>query len=193
MKARSINGFTLIEMIVTLVIASLLLVIAAPNLRVFLQKNHMAAQVNLLLADLHRARSEAVKRRTQVTICRLGGSSTLPTCASGDGKGWEVGWFMYTDNNKNGVLDTAEGDILLSVQQLEAKDLTIRGSSGINDRVRFSALGLGMVRDYGSIVFCDDRIKRIPEHMKEARVIILDSMRIRVVSGNQRASVTCPL
>ena len=193
MKARVKNGFTLIEMIVTLAIASMLLVIAAPNLRVFLQKNHMAAQVNLLLADLHRARSEAVKRRSQVTVCRLGGSSTLPTCASGDGKGWEVGWLVYTDINKNGVLDADDGDILLSVQQLEEKDLTIRGTSGVNDRVRFSALGLGTVRDKGSIVFCDDRIKRIPEDMKDARVIVLDSTRIRVVPGNQRSSVTCPL
>lgn len=193
MNARVINGFTLIEMIVTLAIASLLLVIAAPNLRVFLQKNHMAAQVNLLLADLHRARSEAVKRRTQVTLCRLGGSSTMPTCASGDGKGWEVGWLIYTDNNKNGILDINEGDVLLSVQQLEAKDLTIRGTSGVNDRVRFSALGLGIVRDKGSIVFCDDRINRIPDDMKDARVIVIDSTRIRVVPGNQRASVTCPL
>lgn len=193
MRARASDGFTLIEMIVTLFIASLLLVMAAPNLKEFLQKNHMAAQVNLLLADLHRARSEAVKRRTQVTICRLGGSNSLPTCASGDGKGWEVGWLIYTDNDKNGVFDIHGSDILLSIQQVKAKDLTIRGSLGVTDRIRFSATGLGTVRDKGSIVFCDDRFKNISEDMKEARVIILDSTRIRVVPGNLKTSATCPL
>ena len=196
MKACHINGFTLQEMIVTLVIASVLLVIAAPNLRVFLQKNHMAAQVNLLLADLHRARSEAIKRRTQVTVCRLDGSSTAPKCASGDGKGWEVGWVVFSDGNDNSVIDADEGEELLSIQKIEAKDLTIYGRSGAGDKIRFPASGLSIALGnnwfFDELVFCDSRIKDFLVDKKDARVIkVFKYGQMRVTSGDQASSNSC--
>jgi type IV fimbrial biogenesis protein FimT len=71
---KSPSGFTLIELMLTLTVAAVLMMIAAPSFREFLQNSRMSAQVNLFISDLNISRSEAVKRRTRVTMCK---SSTL--------------------------------------------------------------------------------------------------------------------
>src|SRR3989344_4869307 len=55
---RYAAGFTLVELIVTLAIAAILLAIAAPNMRNFLQSDQVTSQINNLMADVSFARTE---------------------------------------------------------------------------------------------------------------------------------------
>lgn len=78
---RDISGFTLIELVVTIAVASILVAVALPNFRTLLQNSRMTTHVNELLSDVNFARSEAIKRRSNITICS---STTGTSCTGGN-------------------------------------------------------------------------------------------------------------
>ncbi len=65
------NGFTLIELMVTVVVAAILLGVAVPSFRDAIQNNKFVATSNQLVSALKYARTEALKRRAAVTVCGL--------------------------------------------------------------------------------------------------------------------------
>lgn len=79
------NGFTLIELMIVLVIVAIMASIGIPSFRTLIQNNTMTSQANGMLGLLQLARSEAVTRRQQVTVCP---SSDQNTCNSAN---WNVG------------------------------------------------------------------------------------------------------
>ena len=102
MKYRQ-GGFTLIELMFTVVVMAVLLAIGVPNFRDFLRNSRMAAQGNDLLSALNLTRSEAVKRRAPVTLC-----AGTTNCAAVD---FEDGWLVFVDTDSDGAVDVGE-DVL---------------------------------------------------------------------------------
>jgi len=81
------RGFTLIELLVTLSIAAIMLTIAVPSFQSFLLQSRLSGHVNDLVLELASARSEAVKRGADVTVCA---SSDSATCTGT----WQQGWIV---------------------------------------------------------------------------------------------------
>lgn len=75
MRMRSNNGFTLIELMVTIAIMAIIAVIAAPALQGFVDKTRLKGATDRLYADMQFARSEAVKRNSNVSISFSTGSN----------------------------------------------------------------------------------------------------------------------
>ncbi|MCZ6516730.1 MAG: GspH/FimT family pseudopilin [Gammaproteobacteria bacterium] len=96
------SGFTLIELITTLVIASILMTIAVPSFQTMARSNQISSQINGLVADLTLARTEAVKRMTVVTICN---SDDQQGCSDTN---WADGRIVWVDANVNGIVDNGE-------------------------------------------------------------------------------------
>ena len=90
------SGFTLIELMITLIIIGVLLVVGVPSLKTFMQGNQLIASTNELISAFHVARSEAIKLNASVTICEStnGTSCTDPETATGD---WDDGWIVFVD------------------------------------------------------------------------------------------------
>ncbi|MEO7065894.1 MAG: GspH/FimT family pseudopilin [Rhodanobacter sp.] len=87
----NVRGFTLIELMVTLVIMAILMAFALPSFRDTIRRGHVSSSSNALLAALSYARSEAISRSQLVSMC----ASTDGTTCSGS-KAYELGWLVYT-------------------------------------------------------------------------------------------------
>ena len=100
------NGFTFIEMIVTLTIAGILIALAAPAMRDFILNQRLATQANDFIGDLNLARSEAIRRATNVTVCKQGGTLASPSCSSS--AAWSAGRVVFVDTDSDGQLESNE-------------------------------------------------------------------------------------
>ena len=112
------NGFTLIELIVTIAVAGILLALAVPSFQSLLLSNRITAQTNDLVSDLAFARSEAIKRGVTVTACF---ANTPTTC--GAGTNWTAGWIVFVDA---GTAGDATGDTILRTHE------ALRGNNTLN-------------------------------------------------------------
>jgi type IV fimbrial biogenesis protein FimT len=89
---RRSNGFTLVELMVTILIVAVLAAIALPSFRNVIQRNRVAAASNDLLASVSYARNTAITRGQLVSMCP---STDGASCTSA-GKDFESGWIVYT-------------------------------------------------------------------------------------------------
>lgn len=116
------DGFTLIEMMVTVALLAILIAAVTPSFRGVLRDNQAATQSNALVTSLMFARSEAIKRNAPVAMCR---SNTGTSCAGSD---WADGWILWTDIDGDATVDSDE---IVQVQEALAGNfaLTATGSS----------------------------------------------------------------
>jgi len=153
------GGFTLIELMFTIVIVGVLLALSGPNLRDFMRNSRITSSANDLLGDLHVARTEAIKRRQTVTLCASSNAnaSDLTTLACKAPAATDFGgWFIFVDENSDGTHDASEDVIKQHAGSPEG--VTAKSNGG------FVAYGNnGFVRTLGGnasasrIAFCDSR------------------------------------
>lgn len=92
------KGFTLIEALTSLAIASILVTAAVPALQDFIIRNRMSTEVNSFIGSLYLARSEAVKRLQNVNICAVDASGNCDASQTD----WAHGWKVYYINLATG-------------------------------------------------------------------------------------------
>lgn len=88
------GAFTVLELLVTLVVASILLLTAAPAFHQYTQRQQMKAAVNSLHNGLLLARSEAVHLNVPVVACPGDGTDG---CTGG--RDWSGSWIVFPDLN----------------------------------------------------------------------------------------------
>lgn len=110
---RHTLGFTLVESLAALAIASTLASVALPNLKGFSQGQASETSASALGSALRLAKSEAMKRGEQVTVCARE-PGRQDTCAA-SGKDWSAGWIVFVDREHRGRLE--EGDLVLQVHE----------------------------------------------------------------------------
>jgi type IV fimbrial biogenesis protein FimT len=133
---RAQLGFTLLELMVTITVATVLLGLAVPSLMSTINRSRLAGAANELVASLQTARMEAIRRNARVTLCR---SNDQSTCAGGSGRwnGWVV---VVLDSNRDG---TANDPTMLQSIQLKS---TVHLNSTLADG-RLSYRSDGFARD----------------------------------------------
>jgi len=189
-------GFTLLELMITLMLVGILLAVGVPSLKTFRQSNQLVASTNELLSALHIARSEAIKLNTRVSICD---SSDGKKCGlTGD---WTNGWIVFVDANGDlaGTQAPCTGpnqDCLLRVHdEIIDSNLSLTGrDSGGNTISSFTFTSRGMPKDTAgisesgifSICSFDDG-----NNVIDSRAVVLSlSGRVRV--SDNSTVITCP-
>ena len=164
MKTSNQTGFTLYELLITIVLVALVLSLGIPNMRAFNQNSRMTSAANDLHSAFHLARSEASRTRASVTLCASANSmAASPTCGGTDS--FEDGWIVFRDDDlanpadlPNLVVDT--NDAVLMQYPAVNDEITIT-TNGTRDYFTFAPSGQGRpiagITPVTSIVLCDDR------------------------------------
>ncbi len=145
------TGFTLLELMIALAIGAILAAFAIPSFQQMMKNNCLTTSTNNLITSLQRGRSEAIKRKSIVTLTAKSGTAW--------GSGWTV--TINEDRNGNGTLDTNEdfdGDgaldaaALMNDVTLSCAATTIAGSAN-----SFNYDSEGFINAAGTFDVCDDR------------------------------------
>lgn len=118
---HSLNGFTLIELMVTLAVLAIVLGIAVPSFQKQIINNKSQTMGDEFAQALNFARSEAVKNKQRVSIC----ASSNGTSCTGS---WSEGFIVFQDNAAS---DTADVVSLGPIYRIWPK-LTSAGTLTVN-------------------------------------------------------------
>lgn len=174
------NGFTLVEVLVVLSITAVLLGIGLPAARAVIDSTRLRTISNDFLASLYVARSEAIKRRGRVVLCK----STDGIGCSGTG-GWDQGWMVFHDANNNGKKD-ADEQVIQQTQSLPG-GFRMTGNHLVERYISFTPTGttrtVGGAFQAGTVTLCRSFSET------EGREIVLNNVgRMRV---NKIAASSC--
>ena len=95
---RKVQGFTLVELMVTIAVATLLMMVAVPNYVTFQRNAQLSDAVSNFMSAVNAARGNAIQQSRNTYLVPL------------DGTNWSSGWFVYADVNwdKNYTAGTDE-------------------------------------------------------------------------------------
>ncbi|MCJ8161091.1 GspH/FimT family pseudopilin [Acinetobacter zhairhuonensis] len=85
---KTIKGFTLVELMVTIAVLAIIATLAAPNLSQILKNTKVKTSSGDIFNFLQQARTEAVRLGKTVTIC---GSVDGTTCSTANKTNWSTG------------------------------------------------------------------------------------------------------
>lgn len=177
MQKRSRNGFTALELMVTMAIVAILLSAGVPALRNYTWNQRMKAAMDTLQSDLKLARGRAISHNARTVICP---AENAADC-SGQSR-WQDGWIVFTD--LNGDRHRQSGEPL--IRQADATEHLEISSSASRSHVRFYPNGSAPGSN-ATILFCDSR------GAAHAGVIsVSNSGRIRSLTNGVQSSEICP-
>lgn len=147
-----LRGFTLMELLITVTVAGILLAIAAPSFRSYVQNSRLTTQADTLVYSLNLARDEAVKTDTTIDVCA---SSDGATCVGT----WASGWIVVCPGNCPAGLGAAP--VVLQVEPGVSNGNTVSEQVSGATTVSYSSNGqtysaTGQPEAY-QFVFCDSR------------------------------------
>lgn len=168
------SGFTLYELLITLLVIGIVLAIGVPNLSDFTRNSRVTGTANDLHGSIMVGRSEAARSKENITIC----ASADPTGAAAcDGASFDEGWIVFVD--LNGDLQRAGTDENVLKSFPPVHDLVDIVPSNGATYFSFAPTGLGR-GDVGgapalSIAYvCDDRGNRTEEGgLSAARALVV--------------------
>jgi type IV fimbrial biogenesis protein FimT len=146
------TGFTLYELMITLLVVGVILSFGMANLGEFNQNGRMTATANDLHAAFHLARSESARAKTNITICP---SADGLQC----GGTWEQGYIVFGDTGADLVVDGTDSILR---RQGPIGDGVMLNIPNAATYFSYSPAGLGRGNvggnpALGRVIMCDER------------------------------------
>lgn len=174
LRMERTRGFTLIELVVTMAIAAVLMMVAAPSFVNFQRNSQLTSLTNSLVASIYAARGEAMKTGFNAFV--------VPTA---NGSDWTTGWIVFVDNNGDGSFSAAD-DTLVQTQPALESYFTVSGTGSSGETpayIMFSSSGYSKTKLGGfgaltlSIARSDASASAVYEETR--RIIISSTGRLR--------------
>lgn len=135
-------GFTLLETLLVMAVLGLLVTLGAPQLQHLWHTQQMYSAFWQLQQDLNLARHAAVSERRPVLL-------------GAHAEGWQAGWVMFVDHNRNGRWDDGERQL---GHGAALRGVLLRGNAPVSQYVRFMPHGgtelLGGGFQAGTLTLC---------------------------------------
>jgi len=128
---KNIKGFTIIELMTTVAILAVVAALAVPSIGNLMRSNKLTAAANDLYASVSIARSEAIKRKSNITLEPVGNNW---------GNGWRVMEGANKLNQSNPIAEGFTGSSQASKGVLTFGPngyTTAPNPWGVNDGVKF--------------------------------------------------------
>ncbi len=180
------QGFTLLELMITVAIAAILLAIAIPSFQSTIARSQLTTKTNDFLTGLASARTEAIKNNTRAVMCA---STNGTTCT---GAPWTGGWLVFVDTDRDGALDA--GEAITKVSQV-TNDLSVEGTATVNGAVAtpiiFGSDGTLFNNAGGTVRVCK-ATTALPanENARDIFISTVGTSRVAIPTG--LAAGTCP-
>ena len=141
--AKKHDGFTLLELMITLVIAGIISTIAIPSFTQLIQSDRLSFETNKFIGAISTARSEASSRGESVLLCPV---------ISPDLKNYQCG--ESSDWSQWKALITNSGELISIIEPINNTDVNyIDGNNQPLDRLIISSIG--RIRLPGRFIFCE--------------------------------------
>ena len=176
--AKATRGFNLVELMLTLSIASVLVGLAVPSFQGIMQDSRRSTVVNAFVHSVFVARSSAITYNRTVSICR---SVDGATCSNHTAS-WEHGWIVFMNGDRDDPPAIDRGEHILFVQH------ALPGAAITSNRRAYSFRSYAHAVVNGTVVFCDRR------GSTEARAVIINTAGRTRVSNRDSDSrpLRCP-
>ncbi|NCF61153.1 MAG: prepilin-type N-terminal cleavage/methylation domain-containing protein [Gammaproteobacteria bacterium] len=155
MDKRQQTGFTLYELMITVMVVAVILTFGIPNLRQYTLNSRMTGTANDLHAAFMMARTEAAHAKSNVTICASADPTGTGTC---DGT-WNQGYVVFIDNDADRA--RGAGEAILRTHPPADNGVLLRVANNAT-YFMYAPSGLGR-RDTANntpvsqVVICDER------------------------------------
>ncbi len=155
-RYRAQAGFTLYELLITVIIVGVILSFGLANLGDLTRNGRMTSTANDLHAAFHLARSEAARAKSNITICA---SANSMAAAAQCGGTWDQGYIVFVDTDGDILVDG--GESILRRHDAVEDGVTMTFADGANF-FSYAANGRGR-GDIGAnvavsqVVMCDQR------------------------------------
>jgi type IV fimbrial biogenesis protein FimT len=171
------DGFTVLELLVSLSIAAIVTATAAPAFQSFSNNQRVKAAVLELHNDLAAARGEAIFGRQAVVAC-----PGDPAAGCRDSNEWQAGWIVFVDANR----DNRRQDTEKVLRENPGFERTIMTSSPGRRQFRFYPDGRSPGSN-GSLTICG------PGGPAQARKLVVSNVgRIRRDTAPELDESLCP-
>ncbi len=158
MKSNQECGFTLYEVLITLLVIGVVLALGVPNLSDFTRNSRVTGTANDLHGSFMLGRSEAARSKENITICAS--QSPMSAAAACDGASLNDGWIIFVDLNGDIVRDAGANENVLKAFPPVDDTLDIIPDNGAT-YFSFAPTGLGRGDVAGpsfrTAMICDER------------------------------------
>lgn len=179
MTPRSVRqaGVTLLEMLIVVAMIAILVSVGLPGFMDTLGRMSTNAAARSLNSAFSLARSEAVKRRLDISICA---STSGTDCSAGS---WSSGWIVFIDANEDANGDTGSvdaGDTVIQVFEPLGDMVT----TATTDLLQYNSRGFGRNSSTETFKICPE-----DNNADNARAVeVMVSGRTRLVTSG----LSCP-
>jgi len=138
------SGFTMLELMITLIILGIMLGMGVPAMAQMIQSSTVSRVTNDLVRDFNSARSEAVDLNKVVTVCRRASDTTCETT----GDEWQSsGWLVFVEPTPATGTPASAAAVIRDTGPITNTTITHNPTTGATFNAAFSFWPDGTVRD----------------------------------------------
>ena len=171
---RSTRGFTLIELMVTVLVLAIIVTIALPNLRPIILRNKVASISIEFTGALQQTRALAISKNSCMSLCASVNvtASNTATCNNQSTDDFQAGWLIFVNAACDAAqtTPTAAGGTLTFVRAGETGGYSIKPSAASMSIVMFDPRGFANLAASGNF-----QIKTPNDEASYRRTICLDA------------------